>query len=280
MACLEPGVGIGNDQLHPTQAARLERAQERCPERAVLAVPDGEPEHLAPPVGADPGGDHHGLGHHPVIDPGLAVSGVEEHIRELLLGQRSVAERAHLDVEIGADPRDLALGDPGVGAEGLDQVVDLAGRHAVQIGLHHHREQRLVDPAAAFEQRGEERPGTQLRDPQLQIPRRGGQDAGAVPVALVAAFRGTLVTAGADRVGELGLDQRLIHRLRGLADTITDIGGLECIEDFEQGRLVQGHRVAPLYEILGRFTQRLTRWPLQHAQARRTGPGVTPPAGT
>ena len=89
-------------------------------------------------------------------------------------------------------------------------------------------------------------------------------------VALVAAFRGTLMQAGADRIGELGLDQSLIDRLRGSADTIIDIGGLECIQDFEQGRLVQGHRVAPSFSVfLGGFTQSVTRWPISHAQARR-----------
>ncbi len=29
----------------------------------------------------------------------------------------------------------------------------------------------------------------------------------------------------------------------------------------EQGRLVQGHRVSPFYELLGRYSQSLTRWP-------------------
>nr|WP_297496005.1 hypothetical protein [Pseudonocardia sp.] len=57
-----------------------------------------------------------------------------------------------LGVEIRANPRHLALGDPGVRAQGFDQVVDLAGGHAVQVGLHHHREQRLIHPAAALEQ--------------------------------------------------------------------------------------------------------------------------------
>ena len=80
----------------------------------------------------------------------------------------------------------------------------------MQVGLHHHREQRLIDPPAPFEQRREERAGAQLGDLQLQIPGGGGQRAGAVPVALVGAFRGTLVQGGADGVGELGLDQRLI----------------------------------------------------------------------
>jgi hypothetical protein len=60
-------------------------------------------------------------------------------------------------VEVGADPRDLAPADAAVGTERADQVVDLAGDDPVQIRLHDHREQRLVDPAAPFQQRGEER---------------------------------------------------------------------------------------------------------------------------
>ena len=189
----------------------------------------------------------------------------------MLLGQGPVAERTHLGVEVGADPRHLRLGDPGVRAEGLDQVVDLAGRDAVQVGLHHHGEQRLVDPAAALEQRREERAGAQFWDPQLQVTRRRGQDPGAVPVSLRGPFVGALVRGGADRVGELRLDQGLVDRLHRSADTIADISDLERIQDFEQGRLVQGHRVAPLYVFHGRFTQRLTRWPLPRAQARRRG---------
>ena len=54
-----------------------------------------------------------------------------------------------------------------------------------------------------------------------------------------------------------------------MPDTITHIGGLECVQDFEQGRLVQGHRVVPLYRFLGGFLQRLTRWPVLRDQARR-----------
>ena len=110
-------MGVGDDQLHPVQAAGLQRAQERGPERAVLGVADVEAEDLTPPVGADPGGDHHGLGHDPPIDPGLAVGGVEEHVRERGVGQRPVPERADLLVQVSADPRHLALGDPGVDAQ-------------------------------------------------------------------------------------------------------------------------------------------------------------------
>ena len=53
-------------------------------------------------------------------------------------------------VKVGADPGHLGLGDAGIGAQGPDQVVDLAGAHAVQVGPYDHGEQRLVDPPAAF----------------------------------------------------------------------------------------------------------------------------------
>jgi hypothetical protein len=114
----------------------------------------------------------------------------------------------------------------------------------VQIGLHHHREQRLINPPAAFQQRREERPSPQLGDPQLQIPGRRGQRARPGPVALGGAGLGALVRAGADHRGQLGLDQRLVERLGGGADAVVDLGGFECLEELEQGRLVQGHRVA------------------------------------
>ena len=104
MAAVEAGVGVGDDQLHPGQAAGLQRSQERGPERAVLAVADVEAEHLAAAVGGDAGRDHDGLGHHPVIDAGLAVGGVEEHVGERGVGQRPVPERGDLDIEFGADP--------------------------------------------------------------------------------------------------------------------------------------------------------------------------------
>ena len=50
--------------------------------------------------------------------------------------------------------------------------------------------------------------------------------------------------AGTDHRGQLRLDQRLVERLGGGADPVVNLGGLECLEEVEQGRLIQGHRVA------------------------------------
>jgi hypothetical protein len=149
-------------------------------------------------------------------------------------------------IKVSADPADFALADAAVGTKRPHQVVDLAGAHPMQIGLHHHREQRLVDPAAPLQQAGEERPGPQLGDAQLQIPGRGGQHPGSVPVALRQPIMAALVRRGADHGGELGLDEGLVDGLGGLADAVVDLGGLECVQDLQQCRLVEGHRACVL----------------------------------
>jgi hypothetical protein len=120
-------VGVGDDQLHPGQAAGSQRAQERGRERAVLAVPDVEPQDLAVPVCRHAGGDHDGLGDDPVVDPGLAVGGVEEDVGERHARQGPVSERGDLGVQVGADPGYLGLGDPAVRSQRLDQVTGPCG---------------------------------------------------------------------------------------------------------------------------------------------------------
>ena len=120
-------MGVTDDQLDSAQAAGLQPSQKRGPERPVLAVADVEAEDLRPAVGGDAGGDHDGLGHHPPVHPGLAVGRIQEDVGIALLGQRAVQERTDLLVEVGADPGDLGLGDPGVDPHGCDQVVDSSG---------------------------------------------------------------------------------------------------------------------------------------------------------
>ncbi len=166
--------------------------------------PTAKPSTSRTPSAATPVAMTTGLGDHPPVDPGLAVGGVQEHVGERLLGQAPVAERGHLGVEVGADSTDLGLGDPRIGTEGLDQVVDLPRAHTMQVGLHDHREQCLIDPPSAFQQRGEERPGAQLGDPQLQLTGRGGQDAWPGAVALGGPGIGALMRRRPDHRGDSG----------------------------------------------------------------------------
>jgi len=57
-----------------------------------------------------------------------------------------------------------------------------------------------------------------------------------------------LVRQGTNDGAELGLDQGLVDRLGRLPDPVIDLGGLECIQNLKQCRLVQGHRVLSFRE--------------------------------
>jgi hypothetical protein len=58
------------------------------------------------------------------------------------------------------------------------------------------------------------------------------------PVAGLGAF----VRGRAEHGGQLGLDQGLVDRLRGLTDAVAHVGSAQCFENVDQCRLVQGHR--------------------------------------
>jgi hypothetical protein len=69
-------------------ATSPQAAQEGRPEGAVLAVTDGQSEHLAVPAAADPGGDDDRLGDDLRAVVGLDVGRVEEEVREGGVGER------------------------------------------------------------------------------------------------------------------------------------------------------------------------------------------------
>ena len=117
-------MGIRHDQLDTAQTTGLERAQELGQEGFVLGVTDVEAEDFAAPISGDTDRDDDGLGHDPVIHPGLAIRRIQEHLRECHGSQVAAGERTDFEVQVGADARHFGLGDPGVGAEGLDEVID------------------------------------------------------------------------------------------------------------------------------------------------------------
>ena len=75
---LQPGVGIRDHQLHAGQPTGLEAAQERGPERTVLAVTHIQPEHLPTAIGGHPSGDDDCAGDDPAVHAGLEIGGVDE----------------------------------------------------------------------------------------------------------------------------------------------------------------------------------------------------------
>lgn len=73
------------------------------------------------------------------------------------MGNRSwsapVAKNYDVLIEVGADLGDLGMRGPGVGTDGSDEVVDLAGRDAVPGTPRNHCERGLIHLAGAFQQR-------------------------------------------------------------------------------------------------------------------------------
>jgi transposase InsO family protein len=135
----------------------------------------------------------------------------------------SVAERVDLHIEPPADPRDLRLRDPRIDPQRLDQIIDRSGRDTLDIGLHDHRVERLIDAASRLEQRREETAVRQFRDLQLDIASLRREDPRPVTVPLVHAAVGTFIGLRADHVGRFELDQFLHHEPDRVADQIDTI---------------------------------------------------------
>ena len=120
----------------------------------------------------------------------------------------------------------------------------------MHIRFHHHRIQRLVDPAASFQQRREERAGPQLGDLDLDIAAGGGHGLRSMSVAVRYPGVGAFVAAGAELVGGLGFDQRLQAGADQFGEHAGAVGALERVELGEQCRMIVGHRVGAFCESL------------------------------
>jgi hypothetical protein len=147
----------------------------------------------------------------------------------------------------------------------------------VDVGLHHHRQQRPVDPAAGLQQGGEEGALAQLGDLELDIARLGRQQPRPRAVAVGGTASAALIAAGADPLGSLGLDQRLQHQGEALADDVEVTAGTQRIQQISNGRLVQGHRGELLGVNLGGNTLSFTRWPLALLVSRARACPQSPP---
>ena len=106
-------------------------------------------------------------------EAGLHVGGVTEHVGKGQVGQGPFAKRRHLLVETRADSRYLGLGDSGVDAERLDQIVDIARRDPVDVGLHDDGVEDLVDAPAALEHARKETALAEFGDLQLDVASLG-----------------------------------------------------------------------------------------------------------
>src|SRR5206468_3596289 len=99
------------------------------------------------------------------------------------LRRKSVEKGRDLAVDLGTQPADLALGDAGH-AHCLDQFVDRAGRHALDVSLLDHRRQRLLGHPARLQETREIAALAQFRNAQFHRPGTGFPVALAIPVAM------------------------------------------------------------------------------------------------
>lgn len=175
-------MGVGDAQSDAVEAAAPQRAQELAPERLGLDLADVEADHLTAAALVHAVGDHQRLRDHVPALAHLLLLGVQPHVRVGAL-QRPLPERRDLLVQAPAQPADLVLAH--AHAELLDHPVDLPGADAVDIGLLHDRDQRLLGtPARLQEARKVRRARPQLRDLQLQLTDARVPAALAIAVAL------------------------------------------------------------------------------------------------
>ncbi len=207
----EAGVGVRDHQPDATQAPFLEMGDELRPEGLGLAVADLEAQQLPATILVHPHGDDDSAGAEllSLAQPPLEVGGIEIDVGVAAALQGPAQKRLHLLVDLLTDATHLRLGDAALGAERRHQGIDLAGRDPTDVSLHDHRVQGLINPAAGFEDRGEEAARAQFRDLQCQIPHLGGQGARPVAVAVAEPLIGALVPIRTEEGSELQLNQLL-----------------------------------------------------------------------
>jgi hypothetical protein len=198
-------VGVGDHQLDAPQAAPGEPAQEVCPEVLGLRGTDLHAQDLAPAIGV---GAHRHYDRHRDDAAVLAdfdVGGVDPQVGPVAL-DRPIQEGLHANIDLLAQPRDLALGDA-AHAHGLDQVIHRTGRDPLDVGFLDHRGQRLLGQTPGLQKEREVAPLAKLGDAQLHRagPRLPVPVAVAVPLSQP--LNALLTTGGPGQAAHLQLHQ-------------------------------------------------------------------------
>ncbi len=250
-------MGVGDDELHPAQAAAGELAEERDPERLGLRRADVHAENLAPAVGVDAHGDDHRHRDDAPVLTHLQVGRVDPEVGPVSF-ERTLEERRHPLVDLGAEPANLALRHA-AHPERLHEVVDRARRDAVDVGLLDDGRQRFLRHAPRLEEAGEVAAPAQLRDAQLHRSRACLPDPVAVAVTLDQPVRALLAPVGAGQAAHLQFHQPLGGKADHLPKHVS-IGGL--LDQAAQGHRLVGHRGSPVQVGVSNPTlPKNPRWP-------------------
>jgi hypothetical protein len=255
-------VGVAGDQPDSGQAAGDQATKERRPACPVLGAAQLQPEQLPVPVGVTGSGDQHRGVAHPPAFADLHAQRVDPH-KPIRAGvQRPAPPRVDHLVELSADPRHLALGDP-LQPHRPGHVIDPAGRHPLHITLHHHCGQRPFSPTARLQDRREVAALAQPRDLKLHRADPGVPVPGPVAVAVGHPLRGALTVLSADLGRDLDLHERLGEGADSLAQEV-DIGVLGLAQQLIQLHLGHDHRAPPRRGSSEPSLSRMTRWSSHH----------------
>jgi transposase len=143
----------------PQGRGRASRAERPARTPPGLGLPNVQADDLTAAALMDPVGDHQRLVAHPTRLADPLHLGVQPQVRVAAL-KRVLPEHPHLLIQAAAQPRHLVLGHAG-DAELLHQPVHPPGRDAVDVGLLHHRDQRLLGPPAWLQEAWEVAAGPQ-----------------------------------------------------------------------------------------------------------------------
>lgn len=216
-------MAIGDDELHPAQTTPRQLAQKSGPEGLRFGGTDIHAQNLTPTVAVDADGDDDRHRDDPAGLAHLHIGRVDPQIGPVAL-DRPVEEGLDPFVDLFAEPRDLALGDA-AHPHRLDQIVDRAGRDALNVGLLDDRRQRLLGHATRLEEARKIRALAQFGDAQLDRAGAGLPVTVAIAVAL-GEPPGVLLAEG--RAGQ-NADFQLHQPLGGEADHLAQnvgVGGL------------------------------------------------------
>jgi hypothetical protein len=137
-------------------------------------------------------------------------------------------------------------------AELRHQPVDLAGRHAVDIGLLDDRDQRLLGPPARLQKRREVAALAQLGDGQLDRADPGVPLARPVAVAVGGPLQAALAELGADLGTDVGLHQLVGHPGHRLAQHVGVLIAQQLVGELGSGHPGPlGHRGVSLRRSAG-----------------------------
>lgn len=177
----ESGVGVGDDEADAAEAALNEVSEESEPSSAVFEGDDVDAEYLSVSVLRDGGGDDGGdVDDMPVL-AGLMDESIEPDVGIGRGVEGSVAESLDGFVQVLGEFGDLGFGEA-IESEGLNEVVDVAGGDALDIGFTDDGDEGFLAASPGLEEPvGEVGAGTKLGDGEID-----GADA-SIPSALAIA---------------------------------------------------------------------------------------------